>query len=96
MDNQQDCDDHLIRMAWIPSVTEVEHMWKVNKCPDAHISDISWPLIHPKFRWQSSKIMMCCGVNSLNDSFLDFGTHDLHEMQVHILPSHGLVFVCSY
>jgi hypothetical protein len=82
MDNQQDCDDHLTRMAWIASAAEVESLWKASNCPHEDITTIGWPLVLPKFRWQSSKIMMCCGMNLINNSFVDFGTHDLHEMQV--------------
>ena len=81
LDNQQDCDDHVTRSSWLPSLYDAEYAWRAHKCDEAHLQ-YGWPLIIQKFRWQSAKILMCCGIDLLGTVFLDFGTHDLHEMQV--------------
>ena len=37
-------------------------------------------MIEPMFRWQANKIVMCCGIDTLSSVFIDYGTHELHEM----------------
>lgn len=52
-------------------------LWKDRNCLG---ETNEYHLIPQKFRFQSNKIFMCCGIDRLAFHFLDYGTHELHEL----------------
>jgi len=82
LDSEQDCDQYLSRLSWIASYHTVVRIWKEKKC-DGDTNE--YHLIPQKFRFQSIKIFMCCGIDHLPFSFLDYGTHELHELHSLVL-----------
>lgn len=90
LDNEQDCEDHFHRLPWMASLWDVEQKWKEQGCDQEQLN-YGWPLLIQKFRFQAQKILMCCGIDFLEQQFLDYGTHDLREFESLSLPQARLI-----
>jgi hypothetical protein len=76
-DNEDDCAAFLTRLPWIVSFETVYNMWKSKNCVGY---ELEYHLIQQKFRGQSEQILICCGIDKLVFPFLNYGTHEMHEM----------------
>lgn len=76
LDNEGDCNESLQRASWITSYDDIMSAWTGKGCT-AEKELLS--LIPQKFRYQTEEILVCCGIDKINHTFIDYGTHELKE-----------------
>eukprot|EP01038_Epipyxis_sp_PR26KG_P004958 gene4958-6931_t len=91
-DNEGDCNEFFTRHSWILSYETLVNKWNSLRCSELTNSSTDLEiLIIPQFRYQTSKILTCCGIEQFpsvgRTPFMIFGTFELHEMYALTVPS---------
>lgn len=84
LDNEGDFAEVLERHSWILSQRDYEQAWAKHGCAG---SSSPPQLLTHYHRAQAEETLMCCGIDSLPQQVVDFGTHEAHQMLGLAMPN---------